>query len=127
MDNKKYCIKFLPSDKDVKESPHVFYDYEIWENVPILNNWDSDIYTFIIKKGEKQGHHEKWQNLIAIELYVCDEEGNIIGEVSEKADWVKEGMKFSAEELLQQGSGVNLSPRKRSFVQIKCPTCNHYH
>jgi hypothetical protein len=52
--------------------------------------------------------------------------GLVIGKISPEAVWVKEGMEFGEDELLQQGTGVNLTAGGGK-IKIKCPTCKTFH
>jgi hypothetical protein len=70
---------------------------------------------------ESQGYIDKLHML----LY-SQEVGKVIGEISPGAKWVKEGDEFKKEDLLQQGTGVNLT-QNGGFITIKCPTCETFH
>jgi hypothetical protein len=66
---------------------------------------------------------------------ICKREGeaiNVIGRVSEKAKWVKEGMEFSEEDLIAQPAAACITKPIKKWhpshlidvtVKVKCPEC----
>lgn len=117
--NKPYFAKYLPVEGEIKESP-------LWDKK--MNK----ARVFDISTPEKlQLFHKVMtvDNYQPVKLFICsrDNPDKPIGEISEKAKFVKENDSFSREDLLANGVGVNWNEKGSNYkFKVKCPCCDTF-
>jgi hypothetical protein len=128
----KFIVKLLPVEG--KQDDKVFLQQYGWVYLGYFseraNSWDC-------KKALDYEEDEEYTfpaSDLVFKMYICSQCFKVgdkayhmkIGEVSEDVvSYIKDGDEFTADQLLQQGTGVNLTPNGGK-IKIKC-SFGHFH